>query len=62
MYLQRVVQLVDSKRIRIIKMEEPQFIVDIDATSSMPKKEIYSKLATEKYLVMIENKKSICYI
>lgn len=38
----------DSKRIRIIEMDEPYvFIVDIDATSSMPKKEIYSNLVTE---------------
>lgn len=48
-YINQVLQYTtDSKRIRIIEMEEPHvFIVDIDATSSMPKKEIYSNLATE---------------
>ncbi|KIY21438.1 hypothetical protein UB32_13930 [Mesobacillus subterraneus] len=48
-YINQVLQYsADSKRIRIIEMDEPYvFIVDIDATSSMPKKEIYSNLATE---------------
>ncbi|MCK0473823.1 hypothetical protein MW695_20990 [Alkalihalobacillus sp. APA_J-10(15)] len=48
-YINQVLQYTaDSKRIRIIEMEEPHvFIVNIDATSSMPKKEIYSNLATE---------------
>ncbi|MDC3424320.1 Mu transposase C-terminal domain-containing protein [Aquibacillus sp. 3ASR75-11] len=48
-YINQVLQYTaESKRIRIIEMEEPHvFIVEIDATSSMPKKEIYSNLATE---------------
>ncbi|WP_368493387.1 ATP-binding protein [Bacillus pseudomycoides] len=48
-YINQVLQYTaGSKRVRIIEMEEPHvFIVDIDATSSMPKKEIYSNLATE---------------
>ncbi|HZG10942.1 Mu transposase C-terminal domain-containing protein [Bacillus sp. BNPI-92] len=48
-YINQVLQYTaDSKRIRIIEMDEPYvFIVDIDATSSMPKKEIYSNLVTE---------------
>lgn len=48
-YINQVLQYTaDSKRIRIIEIEESHvFIVDIDATSSMPKKEIYSNLETE---------------
>ncbi|WP_267894828.1 hypothetical protein [Lentibacillus sp. Marseille-P4043] len=40
-YINQVFQYaVDSKRIRIIEVEESHvFIVDIDAISSMPKKE-----------------------
>lgn len=48
-YINQVLQYtVDSKRIRIIEMEEFHvFIVDIDAISSMPKKELYSNLIEE---------------
>lgn len=48
-YINQVLQYTaDSKRIRIIEMEVPYvFIVDIGATSSMPKKELYSNLTTE---------------
>ncbi|AWC39100.1 hypothetical protein CG481_022235 (plasmid) [Bacillus cytotoxicus] len=48
-YINQVLQYtVDFKRIRIIEMEEYYvFIVDIDAISSMPKKELYSNLIEE---------------
>lgn len=49
MYINQVLQYTaDSKRIRIIEIKEPiVFMVDIDAISSMPKKELYSNLLTE---------------
>ncbi len=48
-YINQVLQyVVDSKRIRIIEIEEPHvFIVNIDGISSMPKKELYSNLIAE---------------
>ena len=48
-YINQVLQyVVDSKRIRIIEIEESHaFIVNIDAISSMPKKELYSNLIAE---------------
>lgn len=48
-YINQVFQYVkDSKRIRVIEIEESYvFIVDIDAHTSMPKKELYTTLATE---------------
>jgi len=48
-YINQVLQyVVDSKRIRIIEIEESHvFIVNIDGISSMPKKELYSNLIAE---------------
>ncbi|QOY37723.1 Mu transposase C-terminal domain-containing protein [Anaerobacillus isosaccharinicus] len=48
-YINLVLQYVkDSKRIRVIEIEESYvFIVDIDTHTSMPKKELYTTLATE---------------
>ncbi|PFU56996.1 Mu transposase C-terminal domain-containing protein [Bacillus thuringiensis] len=48
-YINQVLQYTaDSKRIRIIEIKEPLvFMVDIDAISSMPKRELYSSLLTE---------------
>ncbi|WP_020060801.1 Mu transposase C-terminal domain-containing protein [Bacillus sp. 123MFChir2] len=48
-YINQVLQYTaDSKRIRIIEIKEPfVFMVDIDAISSMPKRELYSNLLTE---------------
>ena len=48
-FINQVLQYVkDSKRIRVIEIEESYvFIVDIDAHTSMPKKESYTTLATE---------------
>lgn len=48
-YINQVLQYtVDSKRIRVIEIDKSYvYIVDIDAISSMPKKEIYANLVTE---------------
>nr|WP_144920535.1 Mu transposase C-terminal domain-containing protein [Paenibacillus bovis] len=48
-YINQVLQYtVDSKRIRVIEIYDScVYIVDIDAISSMPKKELYSNLLTE---------------
>lgn len=48
-YINQVLQYVkDLKRIRVVEIEESYvFIVDIDAHTSMPKKELYGTLATE---------------
>lgn len=48
-YINQVLQCVtDAKRIRVVEVEESHvFIVDIDAISSMPKKELYSTLITD---------------
>src|SRR5699024_1610354 len=38
----------DSKRIRVIDIEEPHvYIVNIDTSSAMPRKELYSSLTTD---------------
>ncbi|PFW97784.1 transposase [Bacillus pseudomycoides] len=59
-YINQVLQYTaDSKRIRIIEIQEPLvFMVDIDAISSMPKRELYSNLLTELqqgYLLVISD-------
>ncbi len=48
-YINQVLQYtLDSKRIRVIEIIDSYvYIVDIDAVSSMPKKELYSNLLTE---------------
>lgn len=48
-YINQVLHYVkDSKRIRVVEIEESYvFIVDIDTHTSMPKKELYGTLATE---------------
>lgn len=48
-YINQVLHYVkDSKRIRVVEIEESYvFIVDIDTHTSMPKKEFYGTLATE---------------
>ncbi|WP_071396590.1 Mu transposase C-terminal domain-containing protein [Bacillus tuaregi] len=48
-YINQVFQYVkDSIRIRVVEIEESHvFIVDIDAHTSMPKKELYATLTTE---------------
>ena len=48
-YINQVLQSVkDSTRIRIIEIEESYvYIVNIDANTSMPKKELYSSLVTD---------------
>lgn len=48
-YINQVFQYVkDSIRIRVVEIEESYvFIVDIDAHTSMPKKELYATLSTE---------------
>lgn len=48
-YINQVLQYtLDSKRIRVIEiLDSCAYIVDIDAVSSMPKKELYSNLLTE---------------
>src|SRR5690625_795783 len=48
-YINHVFQYVtDSKRIRVIDIEEPHvYIVNIDTSSAMPRKELYSSLATD---------------
>ncbi len=48
-YINQVLQYVkDSKRIRVIEIQDTYiFIVDIDAHTSMPKKVLYTTLATE---------------
>ncbi|PRC95417.1 transposase [Bacillus cereus] len=48
-YINQVLQYVKgSKRIRVVEIEDSYvFIVDIDAHTSMPKKELYATLATE---------------
>lgn len=48
-YINQVLQYVKNlKRIRVVEIEESYvFIVDIDAHTSMPKKELYGTLATE---------------
>ncbi|MGP4074021.1 Mu transposase C-terminal domain-containing protein [Piscibacillus sp. B03] len=48
-YINQVLQYTkDSKRIRVVEIEEAYvFIVDIDAHTSMPKKELYSTLVTD---------------
>lgn len=59
-YINQVFQYVqDSKRMRVIEIEEKYvYIVDIDAHTSMPKRMLYSTLATEieqKVLLMISD-------
>src|SRR5699024_3397291 len=48
-YINQVFQYVtDSKRIRVIDIEEPHvYIVNIDTSSAMPRKELYSSLTTD---------------
>ncbi len=48
-YINQVLQYVsDSKRIRVIEIEESYvYIVNIDTTSAMPQRELYSNLQTE---------------
>ncbi|NUJ07438.1 Mu transposase C-terminal domain-containing protein [Bacillus paranthracis] len=48
-YINQVLQYVkDFKRIRVVEIEDSYvFIVDIDAHTSMPKKELYTTLVTE---------------
>ena len=48
-YINQVLQYVtDSKRIRVIDIEESYvYIVNIDTTSAMPQKELYSVLQTD---------------
>src|SRR5699024_12252856 len=48
-YINQVSQYVtDSKRIRVIDIEEPHvYIVNIDTSSAMPRTELYSSLTTD---------------
>src|SRR5699024_3937947 len=48
-YINQVFQYVtDSKRIRVIDIEEPHvYIVNIDTSSAMTRKELYSSLTTD---------------
>lgn len=48
-YINQVLQYVtDSKRIRVIDIEESYvYIVNIDTTSAMPQKELYGVLQTD---------------
>src|SRR5699024_10084617 len=48
-YINQVFQYVtDSKRIRVIDIEEPHvYIVNIDTSRAMPRKELYSSLTTD---------------
>src|SRR5699024_12347325 len=48
-YINQVFQYVtDSKRIREIDIEEPHvYIVNIDTSNAMPRKELYSSVATD---------------
>ncbi len=66
-YINQVFQYVtDSTRIRVIDIEEPYvYIVNIDTSSAMPRKEQYSNLITDMNqgeLLAIINRRFCIYV